>query len=374
MRETFEVVVVGAGVVGLAVAAELSKRHQVVVLERHPAFGRETSSHNSGVVHAGLYYPGTWLKTRLCIEGNALLYDWAACHGVPVRKTGKLIIATAESQLEKLEELAVTARENGVPEIERLSMRQAGELEPNVNLCAAVFSGSSGVVDQMAFMRSLEQAARGNGALFAYKHELTAIDRSAGGCRLLIGTPDGSDMEADTTLLVNCAGLTADRVAGLAGCPLDGAPEVPRLRQRLVKGRYYDIVNPAKARLVHRLVYPLPHGDRVGLGVHLTLDVDGAAHLGPDAEWLAEGSVPDYQTDDLRRDDFAAAAADYLPWLTREDIAPGQVGYRTKLHDAGDGPADFLLWRDGSYVHVGGIESPGFTASLAIARQVASYM
>jgi L-2-hydroxyglutarate oxidase LhgO len=174
--------------------------------------------------------------------------------------------------------------------------------------------------------------------------------------------------------LVNSAGLAADAIASLLGYPLDGDGHVPRLRQRVVKGRYYDIVTPEKARLVTRPVYPLPHGDRAGLGTHVTVDIDAGVHLGPDTEWLDESATLDFRSDDTRRDEFVAAARRYLPWLEADDVAPGQVGYRTKLHDAGGGPADFLIWRDEGYVHLGGIESPGMTASLSIAKRVAALM
>jgi L-2-hydroxyglutarate oxidase LhgO len=374
VSDAAEAVVIGAGVIGLAVAAELSKHGQVLVLDRHRSFGRETSSHNSGVVHAGIYYPPDWLKTRLCRDGNALLYQWAERWRVPVRRTGKLIIATDNRQLPALDELYAAALSNGVPGMRRLSLPEAVELEPSVRLAAAIFSETSGVIDQAELMRSFEAAAREGGVLFAYMHTVVDIDRKTNGYLLRVSGPDGLESEVAASLLVNCAGTGADLVAAMLGYPIDGTSRVPRLRQRLVKGRYYDIVNPSKASRIKHLVYPLPHADRAGLGVHVTLDIDGGVHLGPDAEWLEQDAPLDYRADDLRRDEFVAAAREYLPWLTSEDVSPGQVGYRTKLHDPGEGPADFLIWRDGGYVHLGGMESPGMTASLAIARYVAALL
>jgi L-2-hydroxyglutarate oxidase LhgO len=366
------VVVIGAGVIGLAIAQELSPERQVVVLERHESYGRENSSHNSGVIHAGIYYPRDWLKTRLCIEGNRLLYEWAEQHGVRARRTGKLIIASEEGEAAELELLYESARASGVPEMSMCSAAEVRALEPHVEAVAAVYSGSTGVIDQMELMRSYRTAAEANGALIAFKHTVTSLARTNGGFAIEALDPEGGSFAVEASLLVNSAGLAADRIASLLGYPLDGADNVPRLRQRVVKGRYYDIVAPEKARLVTRPVYPLPHGDRAGLGTHVTVDIDAGVHLGPDTEWLDDGATLDFRSDDTRRDEFVAAARRYLPWLGPEDVAPGQVGYRTKLHDAGGGPADFLIWHDAGYVHLGGIESPGMTASLAIAKRVAS--
>ncbi len=371
MTERVDVAVIGAGVVGLAVAQELSRARQVVVLERHESYGLENSSHNSGVIHAGIYYPRDWLKTRLCIEGNRLLYQWAAEAGVRARRCGKLIIAVEEAELPALEELHRAAGENGVPELELLSGERARKLEPAVRAVGALFSGSSGVIDQMELMRSYGRAAEANGAILAYKHDVTSLERTNGGFLVRGRDPDGGEFTIEASAVVNSGGMAADHVAALLAYPLDGDDATPRLRQRLVKGRYYDIVNTQKARRLQHLVYPLPHGDRAGLGVHVTLDIDGGAHLGPDTEWLDEAAEADFRSDDSRRLEFLASARRYLPSLEAEDLAPGQVGYRTKLHDPGEPASDFLIWHDRGYVHLGGIESPGMTASPAIAREVA---
>jgi L-2-hydroxyglutarate oxidase LhgO len=374
VAEQTDIAIIGAGVIGLAIAAELSAREQVVVIERHESYGRETSSHNSGVVHAGIYYPPDWLKTTLCIEGNALLYEWAANHGVRARRCGKVIIATGESEIGVLEQLHAAARANGVNGLRTLTRAEVSELEPSVRATSGIFSETSGVIDQMELMRSLLSAAESNGAVVAFKHDLIGIERTSGRFELSINDPTGGTFELDARVVVNAAGLTSDRVAALLGYPLDGDRSVPRLRQTFVKGHYYDIIDRAKASALRHLVYPLPHSERSGLGVHVTLDIDGGVHLGPDTEWLPDGAPLDYRADDTRRDQFVEAAQAYLPWLTRDDILPGHVGYRTKLHDPGGGPADFLIWHDRGYVHLGGIESPGMTASLAIARHVASIL
>lgn len=370
MTEEADVAVVGAGVIGLAVAAELSQRRTVAVLERHESCGRETSSHNSGVIHAGIYYPADWLKTTLCVEGNRLLYAHAESAGVRYRRTGKLIIATDEAQIPALELLLAAARENGVPELELLGRRQTAALEPDVRAVAAVYSGSSGVIDQMGLMQSLEAAAQGMGAIVAYKHTVAAIERRGGGFVVTFTGPDGERDELRAAAIVNSAGLASDAVAAMLGYDLDGEDHTPRLRQHVNKGRYYDIVAPEQAARLRHLVYPLPQPDRSGLGVHVTLDIDGGVHIGPDTEWLDPGAALDYRADDARRPRFLESARGYLPWLESGDIMPGQVGYRAKLSAPGESPADFLVWHDRGYVHLGGIESPGMTAALAIARLV----
>ncbi len=365
-----DIAIIGAGVVGLAVAAELSQRRSVVVLERHESYGRETSSHNSGVVHAGVYYPPDWLKTTLCIEGNRLLYEHAERHGVRANRTGKLIIAVDDAEASALERLLAAARENDVPELELLAQRQVASLEPDVRAAAAIYSGTSGVIDQMELMRSLATAAQASGALIAYKHTVERIERDGDRFLLSVSDPEASATRLTASVLVNSAGLAAGAIAAMLGYGLDGGNSTPRLRQVINKGRYYDIVGSQQAARIRHLVYPLPNPDRSGLGVHITLDIDGGAHIGPDNEWLDGAATLDYRADDSRRQQFLESAQSYLPWLTSDDIAPGQIGYRGKLSGPGEPPADFLVWHDRGYVHLGGIESPGMTASLAIARLV----
>ncbi len=366
-----EVAVIGAGVVGLAVAAELSAGRQVAVVERHGGYGLETSSHNSGVIHAGIYYPRGSLKHTLCIEGNALLYEWAAAHGVRAQRIGKLIVAVDETELDALDDVAHRADENRVPDMRMLVGRAAlDEMEPAVRAVAALWSGSTGVIDQAALFASYAAAAEANGAWMALKHELVSVERAGGGFLLGLIGPDGGETSITCDVLVNSAGLRADSVAAMLGYDLDGTADTPPMRQTVNKGRYYDIVAPEKARLLRHLVYPVPDHGKGGLGVHVTIDVDGGVHLGPDTEWLDDGAELDYRADDSRRATFHASASRYLPFLEPDYIAPGQVGYRPKLQAPGEEPADFLIWGDRGYVHLGGIESPGLTSALAIAREV----
>jgi L-2-hydroxyglutarate oxidase LhgO len=257
----------------------------------------------------------------------------------------------------------------------RLTGDEARALEPHVPIVEALLSPSTGVVDAFAYARSLEAEARAGGALLALRHEVTGAERVAGGFALTVRDADGATSTVRCAALVNAAGLRAAAVAAMLGYPLDGAPSdsggVPRQRQWLNRGRYFDIVNPAVARLVSRPVYPLPDHHAGGLGLHLTVDVEGGAHLGPSMEWIDADTPLDYRNDDSAREAFLASGRRFLPGLSDEDIAPGQVGYRPKVQAPGEGLVDFVLWEDRGYVHLGGIESPGLTASLPLAREVA---
>jgi L-2-hydroxyglutarate oxidase LhgO len=365
------IVIIGGGAVGLAVAVELAARDEVIVLERHHAVGLETSSHNSGVIHSGIYYPTGSLKHRLCLEGNRLLYEFAESHSVRAKRTGKVMVATAEDEVEALDGVLRQAQANDVPGVRRLSVAESSALEASMRCVAALFSETSGVVDQAGYMRVLASELAARGGLLALQHEVVSAERRGTGFTLGVRDAEGAESALDCDLLVNSAGLAADRVAAMLGYELDGTETAPRLRQGVNKGRYYDIVTPEKARGLRHLIYPVPQHRLGGLGVHLTLDIDGGAHLGPDTEWLEEGCVLDYRADDSRRDAFLESARRFLPGLEREDIAPGQVGYRPKLQRPGEDMADFLIWHDRGYLHLGGIESPGLTSSLAIGRHVA---
>jgi len=379
-----DVAIIGGGAVGLAIAQTLAPRYSVLVFERNEGTGRETTAHNSGVIHASIYYETGSLKHRLCWEGNALLYEWAESHHVPHLRTGKLIVALTEDEREGLDEVAQQANANGARGIERMTGAQARELEPHVPIVEAVWSPSTGVVDQAALTRSYESAAVAAGAMVVTHHEVVGLERLGSGFLFALRDSDGAESELRAQAVVNSAGLGATAVAAMLGYPLDGGAsvtpdgtiEVPVLRQRVNRGVYYDIVDPDLARLVRRPVYPLPEHAAGGLGVHLTVDTDGGVHLGPNTEWLAEDAPLDYRNpaDPAVRAQFLEAGRRFLPGLRDDQIAPGQVGYRPKLQQPGGAQADFLIWADRGYVHLGGIESPGLTASLAIAREVSELL
>jgi L-2-hydroxyglutarate oxidase LhgO len=293
---------------------------------------------------------------------------------VPARRTGKLIVALASDRDDGLERVAMQAAANGVPGVRTLTPAETRTLEPEVPAVAALISESSGIVDAMAYARSLEAVARERGALVAYRHAVTAVAREAGGFTIEVRDPEGEGETFRTSVVVNSAGLGAPALAEMLGYPLDGSDASPPLRQYVNRGRYYDIVTPEVTRSVTHLVYPLPRPALEGLGVHLTLDLDGGLHLGPDTEWLAPEATLDYRNDEQRRAEFLDAGRRLLPRLQDEDIAPGQVGYRPKRSGPGDSEADFLIWHDRGYVHLGGIESPGLTASLPLAAEVAAML
>ena len=378
-----EVAVIGGGVVGLAIAATLAPSRSVVVIERHEGIARETSSHNSQVVHAGIFYPTGSLKHRLCLAGKDLLYDWCESRGVPIKRSGKLIVAVEEGELPGLDGVLAQAEANGVGGMRRLTAEEARAIEPAVPAVGGLLSTTTGVVDAFAYARSLEAAARDAGALFAFHHSVRGVTREAAGFAIEVEDASGEVSTLRCATLVNSAGHGAPAIAEALGYPLDGGEGVPHMRQRVNRGRYYDLVGLETKRAVTIPVYPVPRGSgnmaehlrtAGGLGVHITVDVEGGIRFGPDTEWLAEGAEMDYRADDLRRADFLASAQRLLPFVTDEDIAPGQVGYRPKLQLPGEAPPDFLIWPDRGYVHLGGIESPGLTSSLAIAAEVAALL
>ncbi len=358
--------VVGAGVVGLAVAARLAPRHpDLVVLERRERHGQETSSRNSEVIHAGLYYPPASLKARLCVEGNRLLYELLERHGLPHRRLGKLIVAGRPAELPHLETLLQRGLANGAP-LRLLTGEEARALEPNVPCLAALHSPSTGVLSAHALMDLLLQQARDGGATLQPRAELVALERVAGGYRLELSTPDGRE-SFTSERVVNAAGLESDTVAALAGIDLDQAG----YRLHFCKGVYFSLA-PGRWGLVSRLVYPVP--GHVSLGTHAVVDVAGGLRFGPDVEYLA-GHTYDYTVDEGRRAAFGEAVRHLLPMVRDEELQPDIAGIRPKLQGPSDPVRDFVLAEESGrglpgLVNLFGIESPGLTAALAIAREV----
>jgi L-2-hydroxyglutarate oxidase LhgO len=364
------VTIIGAGVVGLAVAARLAPEHPgLIVIDRNARHGMETSSRNSQVVHAGIYYPAGSLKARLCREGRDVLYDLCARHDIPHRKTGKLITATSEEERPALAAVFEKAGANGVA-LERLSAREARALEPHVRSVEALWSSESGIVDAHGLMDFFLQRALAAGALLYPEAAVEAIEPAPGGYRVVVRR--GGELEGLTTeRIVNSAGLDADTVAGYAGIDVDAAG----YRLHWCKGSYFS-ASPRCARLVSHLVYPVPATD--SLGVHVVLDVGGRLRFGPDAEYLP-GRRLDYRVDPERRSAFAAAARKLLPEITDEDLEPDISGIRPKLQAKGAPARDFVIAEERArglpgFVNLLGIESPGLTAAPAIANDVAELL
>ena len=371
-----DILICGAGVVGLAIAMTLAKKYSVAVIEQHSGPARETSSHNSGVIHAGIYYETGSLKHRLCQEGNSRMYEWCDSHSVDAIQSGKLIVAFDDSELDQLQEVYHQGIKNTVRDFEQITIQQIHDLEPELNVVGALWSPWTGVVDAYNLAKSYERAALEANAFIAYQHKLTNVDKLGS---QFVSTLIDTNQQISTVksdVLVNYGGLMADKIANIVGYDLSGDEKkgLPVLQQSINRGRYYDIIDPDICRLISRPIYPLPDHQAGGLGVHLTTDTNGGLHLGPSMEWMNDDESPNYlnELDEFWLAAFLDAGARFLPQLKKEHLAPGQVGYRPKIQKEGEGLTDFLIWEDEGYVHLGGIESPGLTASLPIADQVMS--
>ena len=363
--ERVDAVVVGAGVVGLAAARALALAgREVVVLEAAEGIGTETSSRNSEVIHAGIYYPPGSLKARFCVAGKHALYRYCEERGVPHRRCGKLLVATHEKQLGKLEAIKAQADANGVTDLRRLSGSEARALEPELRCVAAYLSPSTGIVDSHAFMLALRGDAEAAGAMFAFKTPLErARVREQG---IMLETGGAEPMEVLARTVVNCAGLHAPRVAA----SMHGLPRAFVPPTYYAKGNYYSLTG--RSPFSH-LVYPMPN--EAGLGVHITIDLGGQARFGPDVEWIER---IDYDVDPRRADAFYAAIRDYWPGLRDGQLAPGYAGIRPKIVGPDDKAADFVVSGPREHgvpglVNLFGIESPGLTAALAIADHVVEH-
>jgi L-2-hydroxyglutarate oxidase LhgO len=358
-----DAVVVGAGVIGLAVARALAASgRDVLVIEAERTIGLHTSSRNSEVIHAGLYYPEASLKARMCVAGRELLYDFCGERGVPARRLGKLILATEERQLAQLSALRERGRKNGVDDLVWLDRAAARELEPEIECVAALLSPSTGIVDSAALMLALQGEAEAKGAQFAFRTSVTGIARRAGAFEIRTSGVESGAVSCG--IVVNCAGHGAHAVAR----QIEGYPAALIPPRFLAKGDYYSVSGRAP---FSRLIYPLPVEG--GLGVHVTLDLAGGMKLGPDVHWVEE---LDYTPVAGQEEAFRAAVRTYWPGVADREIASAFCGIRPKISGPGAENADFRI--DGPDVHgidglvnCFGIESPGLTSSLALAQLIA---
>ncbi len=354
--------VIGAGVVGLAVARALARAdREVVVLEAAETIGTGASSRNSEVIHAGIYYPTGSLKARLCVKGRGMLYAYLGEHGIDHQRCGKLIVATNDEEISLLRGLLKTGHKNGVDDLEWLDAAAVHGLEPSLRCRAALKSPSTGILDSHAFMLNLQGEAEGDGAVFAFHSPVTGGWADGGRVTLAVGGAD--PMRLSCRLVVNCAGLGAQNFAaavnGLAG---DAIPPL-----HLAKGNYFLL--SGKAPFGH-LIYPVPGAS--SLGIHYTRDLSGQGRFGPDVEWVEE---IDYTVDSGRADGFYDAIRRYWPGLKDGALRPGYSGIRPKIQIPGQAPADFVIQGPAAHgveglINLFGIESPGLTAALAIADEV----
>jgi len=362
-----DVVVVGAGVVGLACAAELARRgRSVVVLEARDGIAQETTSRNSEVVHAGIYYPADSWKARLCTRGREMLYARCRERRIPHRRCGKLIVACDDAEVAGLEDLLARGRANGVPGLALVDAAEVGRLEPAVRAVAALHSPESGIVDGHAFCLSLLAEAEDHGAELLLRTRLEGAELADGAWRLAVRSPEGELERVACAAVVNAAGLASDAVARLAGIDVDAQG----LRLHYCKGDYFSLA-PSSPVHVSRLVYPVPSGP--GLGVHATVDLAGRVRFGPDAEFV-DGL--DYRVEAGKAGAFAAAVRRYLPELRPDDLAPDYAGIRPRLAGPGERFRDFEIREESAqglpgWVDCIGIESPGLTAAPALAERVA---
>ncbi len=353
--------VIGGGVVGLAVARALALAgREVVVLEAEGAIGTGTSSRNSEVIHAGIYYPQGSLKARLCVEGKEALYAYAAERGVPHRRCGKLIVATSVEQVAQLEVIRAKAAANGVGDLVLLTSQQAMDMEPQLHCVAALHSPSTGIVDSHALMLSLLGDLENAGGMLALKSPIARAE--CGRDAIVLVAEDGTALRCNT--VVNAAGLLAPELARR----FEGLPPAAMPTAYFAKGSYFTLSGRAP---FSRLVYPVPEPG--GLGVHLTIDLGGQAKFGPDVEWVQ--SADDLVVDPARGNGFYAEVRKYWPALPDGALIPGYAGMRPKISGPDEPARDFMIDGPDSHgvrglVNLFGIESPGLTSSLAIGRHV----
>jgi L-2-hydroxyglutarate oxidase LhgO len=362
-----DAIVVGAGVVGLAVARALARQgREVVVLETEGAIGEHTSSRNSEVIHAGIYYDAGSLKARLCVEGRKQLYAYCADHGVEARRLGKFIVASSEDQLPQLMKIKAHAEVNGVDDLEVWDADRFHEAEPDVTCVRALYSPSTGIVDSHAYMLALQGGLEERGGVVAFNSPLETAAVDGGGFVVETGGEAPMTLRCDT--LVNSAGLFAPAVAG----KIQGADAAAIPTAYYARGAYFSL-SGQKSPFTH-LVYPIPEPG--GLGVHATIDLAGQVRFGPDVEWI---DGVDYTLDPKRADKFYAAIRAYWPALKDGALTPAYTGVRPKISAPGAPAADFVIHgpaQSGAagLVNLFGIESPGLTSSLAIADEVAALL
>lgn len=363
-----DVTIVGAGVVGLSVAASVAREGlAVLLLERHESFGRESSSRNSKVIHASIYYPKDSLKGRLCLKGNEMMYDLCRRHGIPHRNTGKLIVAVTGEEAARLPSLLEVARDSGAVGVRIVGPDEIAALEPHATAVAALHCPTSGVVDSHALMQHFLATALRGGADVLYGAEVCSVRKDAGGYEVGVREKSGAPSSLGTRLLVNCAGLESGNVAALAGIDQDGA--LYRIHYR--KGVYFRVARGLE-RLPSMLVYPVPPSDAT-VGIHTCPDLGGGMRLGPYDTW---SETADYTVDECLRDHFYEACKPFLPTLGRGDIQPDMAGIQAKRFGPGEPSRDFVIRDEADrglpgLINLIGIESPGLTASPAIGKMVA---
>ncbi len=364
--ETVDVLIIGAGVVGLAVAERIASRQsETLLIEQHDGFGRETSSRNSEVIHCGMYYEETLLKTTLCVRGNPLLYELCESRGIPYRKTGKIMVATSEEECASVHGVLRQGQINGVRGLRLISRREMQELEPDVSGILGLFSPESGIVDSHQLMSCLERSARTKGATVAYGCTAVAVQKGGIGFEVDIRDATGELFQMQAERVVNSAGLHAEGIASMAGIDCGDAG----YRIHPCKGEYFRVSNRHRGR-INRLVYPVP--SPVHLGAHAALALDGSLRIGPNSFYV---DALEYSVDPSHQKEFHENASRLLPFLRLDDLSPDTAGIRPKLYGTGEPFRDFVIREESDrglpgLIDLVGIESPGLTSCLAIAERV----
>lgn len=364
--EKVDIVIIGAGVVGLAICDQLSQiKKEILLVEKHETFGMETSSRNSEVIHAGIYYPENSLKAIFCVEGNQLLYELCEKYGIPYRKAGKIVLANTDEEIQNVEALYVQGQKNGVTGLRFLSKSEIQRMEPNISAEFGLFSPETGLIDVHQLMKFYEARAEANGATIAYNSEVVGIVKTAGEYFLDIKSGNDEPFRIRAEMVINSAGLGSDKIAALVGIDIDSAG----YRLHPCKGEYFNIASRHTGKINH-LIYPTPTS--ISLGIHTRMRLDGTFGLGPNAFYV-EKLV--YDVDETHRRSFFDSVKAFLPFLKEEDLTPEMSGIRPKLQTSEEKFRDFIITEEADKGLPGlfdiiGIESPGLTASPAIASYV----
>ncbi len=363
-----EISIIGAGVVGLAVSEKLSSEYsEVYLVEKHLTFGQETSSRNSEVIHAGIYYTKDSLKARLCTEGKRLLYQYCDKYDVPYNNCGKLIVATSEEEIPIIEGIRKTAVNNGLNDLVVLDKEQIIKMEPNIFAIKALYSPSTGIIDSHSLMKQFETNTINNGGIIVYGSEVTEIKKTEGGYEISVTDAEKQNYTFTSRIVINSAGLAADKVSEMVGISDES------LKILFCKGEYFR-VNPPKNKLIKRLIYPVPHPNMEGIGIHVTIDMGGGVKLGPDVKYL-ESNDYDYKLTPSKQEEFYKSAKKFLPFLEFDDLSPEMAGIRPKIQKPGEALRDYYIMEESrrgfpGFINMIGMESPALTSSIAIAEYI----
>ena len=365
--EKTEITIIGAGVVGLAIASELSQScKNIILLEKNEKFGQETSSRNSEVIHAGISYRENSLKAKLCVQGKKLLYEFLEKYSLPYKKCGKFIVAVKPEENDQLGILKNQAEKNDVSDLKYLAKQELQNSIPNAKAENALFSPSTGILDTHQYMQKLESICVEHDVLISYNSEVVSIEKTNGDYKISIRESNGNEFEFLSKIIINCAGLQCEKIANMAG--IDSIPEY---RIYYAKGEYFNLPGKYK-NLYSSLIYPIvPLGSK-SLGIHTVIDLQGMLKLGPNIFYVDDLN---YDVDVLHKKEFFNEAKKYLPFIREEELAPDMSGIRAKRQGPDDGFNDFIIREETDkgypgFINLIGIESPGLTASLAIAKYV----